>query len=276
MTSTYKTAKTLQIDVNGTPFAYRRLGPAEGIPLVFLHHFTAVLDDWDPRVVDGLAATRPVITFDNRGVGASGGVTPTTVEAMAEDAIAFLDALGVETCDLFGFSMGGFVAQVILERFPDRVRKAILAGTGPAGGAHNTKPAMVAEVRRKAAEEGKHPKHYLFFTQTENGQAAANAYLARLAERTENRDTPVTEATIAAHLTAIVGWGETKPQDLTKIRNPVLVANGDDDVMVPTPRSFDMVARFPAAQLSIFPDAGHAGVFQYHEEFVRQATVFLA
>jgi pimeloyl-ACP methyl ester carboxylesterase len=276
VSSTFKTAETRQIDVNGTPFAYRRLGTEAGIPLVFLHHFTAVLDDWDPRVVDGLAATRPVITFDNRGVGASGGVTPTTVEAMAEDAVAFLDALGIETCDLFGFSMGGFVAQVILERFPERIRKAILAGTGPAGGAHNTKPAMIAEVRRKAAEEGKHPKHYLFFTQTENGQDAANAYLARLLERTEHRDTHVTETTIAAHLAAIVGWGDAKPQDLSKILQPVLVANGDDDVMVPTPRSFDLAERLPAAQLSIFPDAGHAGVFQYHEEFVRQATTFLA
>jgi pimeloyl-ACP methyl ester carboxylesterase len=276
MVSRFETTPTLTIDVGGTPFVFRKTGDQQGVPLVFLHHFTAGLDDWDPRVVDGLAAGRPVITFDNRGVGGSGGVTPTSIDAMADDAVAFIQALGLEQVDLFGFSMGGFAVQSILERHPQVVRKAILAGTGPAGGAHNTNPNMVADVRRRAEAEGKHPKHLLFFTQTQNGQAAADAYLRRLAERQEDRDKAVTPETVAAHLAAIIGWGQGAKRDLSRIAHPVLVANGDNDVMVPTSRSFDLFLGLPNAQLSIFPDAGHGGVFQYHDAFVDQVSAFLA
>jgi pimeloyl-ACP methyl ester carboxylesterase len=93
-TTTWRTAPTRTINVGGTRFAYRELGPRTGVPLVFLHHFTAVLDDWDPRVIDGIAARRHVITFDNRGVGGSGGSVPHTIDEMAADAVAFISALG--------------------------------------------------------------------------------------------------------------------------------------------------------------------------------------
>src|SRR5512133_4267720 len=105
--TSWKTTPTQTLDVGGTSFAYRELGPRGGIPLVFLHHFTAVLDDWDPRVIDGIAATRHVIAFDNRGVGASGGSVPHTIDEMAADAVAFIGALGLAQVDLLGFSLGG-------------------------------------------------------------------------------------------------------------------------------------------------------------------------
>ncbi len=133
-TTTWRTAPTRTITVGGTPFAYRELGPRTGVPLVFLHHLTAVLDDWDPRVIDGIAAKRHVIAFDNRGVGASGGSVPHTIDEMAADAVAFIRALGYEQVDLLGFSLGGGVAQVITLEHPELVRRVILAGTGPAGG----------------------------------------------------------------------------------------------------------------------------------------------
>src|SRR3954465_13962033 len=98
--STSVTAVTKTVAVDGTPFAYREVGPTTGVPVVFLHHFTAVLDDWDPAVVDGIAAERRVILIDLRGVGASGGTAPDSVEAMAGDAIAFLQALGLNEVDL--------------------------------------------------------------------------------------------------------------------------------------------------------------------------------
>src|SRR6266511_2827782 len=132
-TTPSRTATTETIDVGGTPFAYRELGPRGGVPLVFLHHFTAVLDDWDPRVIDGIAAKRHVIAFDNRGVGASGGSVPHTIDEMAADAVAFIRALGYEKVDLLGFSLGGGVAQVITLEHPELVRRVVLAGTGPAG-----------------------------------------------------------------------------------------------------------------------------------------------
>lgn len=103
-----KTTKTMSwvdvptrtIDVDGVSFAYRDLGPVGGVPVVFLHHLMAVLDDWDPRIIDGIAAHHRVIAFDNRGVGASGGSVPDTVEEMGRDAIAFMRAMGLEQVDL--------------------------------------------------------------------------------------------------------------------------------------------------------------------------------
>src|SRR3954466_13377808 len=130
----------------GGDFAYRELGPRAGVPVIFLTHLAAVLDNWDPRVVDGIAARHRVITFDNRGVGASSGSTPNTIEAMARDAVAFIRALGFETVDLLGFSMGGMVAQVIAADEPQLVRKLILAGTGPAGGDGITNVTRIAQL----------------------------------------------------------------------------------------------------------------------------------
>lgn len=269
-------AQSQSIDVGGTPFVYRELGKKGGVPVVLLHHLTAVLDDWDPRVVDGLAAEHHVIAFDNRGVGASGGATPSSVEVMASDAIAFIRALGLSKVDLLGFSLGGFIAQVIAQTKPDLVRKIIIAGSGPAGGEGiSNMGSVLQDAVAKAAASGKHPKHFLFFSQTANGQAAANAFLARLNERTADRDAGISNESIGAQLTAIHAWGQGNPSELSEIHHPVLVANGDDDVMAPTINSFELARRLPNAQLSIFPDASHGGIFQYYPVFVQQALDFL-
>lgn len=272
---TFENAPTKAIDVNGTSFVYRQWGEQGGVPLVLLHHLTAVLDDWDPRVVDGLAAKHHVIAFDNRGVGRSGGSTPDSVEEMARDAVAFIRALGLSKVDLLGFSLGGFIAQAIVQEQPDLVRKLIIAGSGPAGGEGiSNMGAVLQDALAKAGAAGKHPKHFLFFSQTGNGQAAANAFLARLNERKEDRDTPISNETIHAQLTAIHAWGQGDASRLNQIHHPVLVANGDNDVMAPTINSFELARRLPNAQLSIFPDASHGGIFQYHQVFVQQALEF--
>jgi len=273
---TFANTATKSIDVNGTSFAYREAGKTGGVPVVLLHHLTAMLDDWDPAVVDGLAARHHVIAFDNRGVGRSGGSTPASVEAMARDAIAFIRALGLNKVDLLGFSLGGFVAQVIAQEQPDLVRKLIIAGSGPAGGEGiSNMGAVLQDAVAKASAAGKHPKHFLFFSQTDNGQAAANSFLARLNGRTEDRDAAVSNETIHAQLTAIHAWGQAAPSRLSEIRHPVLVVNGDDDLMAPTVNSFELAFGLPDAQLSIFPDAGHGSIFQYHAVFVQQALDFL-
>ncbi|MGW6281371.1 alpha/beta fold hydrolase [Kribbella sp. NPDC055071] len=180
MTASYKDAPTITVDVNGVPFAYRQVGDEGGVPVVFLHHLTAVLDDWDPAVIDGVAAERHVIAFDNRGVGRSGGATPDNVEAMAEDAVAFIEALGLRTVDLVGFSLGGMVAQVVAQKRPDLVRRLVLAGTAPAGGkgGANAGPLLQSAIQQ-ASDRGKHPKHILFFSPTPTSQAAADAFLSR-------------------------------------------------------------------------------------------------
>lgn len=269
-------APTQTVDVNGTSFVYRDFGQKSDVPVVLLHHLTAVIDDWDPRVVDGLAAEHQVVIFDNRGVGGSGGTTPATVEEMARDAVAFIRALKLTKVDLLGFSLGGFLAQVIAREEADLVRRIIIAGSSPAGGVGiSSMGAVLQDAVGRAGAAGKHPKHFLFFTQTQNGQAAANAFLARLGERKDDRVTPITNATIGAQLTAIHAWGQGDASGLEEIRHPVLVTNGDDDVMAPTVNSFDLARRLPNAQLSIFPDAGHGGIFQYHHVFVQQALTFL-
>ena len=275
MSTTFENATTQSVDVSGTKFVFREIGQRGGIPVVFLHHLTAILEDWDPRIVDGLAAKHHVIVFDNRGVGGSGGSTPKTVEEMARDAVTFIGALGFSKVDLLGFSLGGFVAQVIAQQQPGLVRKIILAGTGPAGGEGIANVGAVLQDAFGKAGATKHPKQFLFFTQTKNGQAAAGDFLLRLKERAKDLDTPVSNETIQAQIAAIGAWGHGDATALGTVQHPVLVVNGDDDVMVPSFNSFELARRLPNAQLSIFPDAGHGGIFQYHAAFVQQTLAFL-
>ena len=275
-TTPWKTTPTRTVDVAGTAFAYRELGPRGGVPVVFLHHLHAILDEWDPRTVDGIAAGRHVITFDNRGVGATGGKVPATVEAMADDAAAFIRALGHEQVDLFGFSLGGGVAQSVLLRHPQLVRRAILAGTGPAGaGGLEKMPLIAGSAYVKALLTLRNPKHFLFFPRTSTGKAAATDYMARLKERTTDLDKPVSPQARIAQLRAIVTAGGQAPYDLGIITQPVFVANGDHDVMVASAHSEDLARRIPGAQLIMYPDSGHGGVFQYHEQFVPAVLEFL-
>ncbi|MGC7095283.1 alpha/beta fold hydrolase [Amycolatopsis lurida] len=274
--TTYQNTPTKTIDVDGTTFAYRQLGPDTGTPVIFLNHLSAVLDNWDPRVVDGIAARHRVITFDNRGIGASQGKAPRTVDEMAQDALAFIRALGHDQVDLLGFSLGGFIAQVIAAEEPRLVRKLILAGTGPAGGEGIDKVTSVTLLDiLKATLTFKDPKEYLFFTRTANGKTAARQFVNRLKERTENRDKSISVTAFRNQLKAIHNWGRRHPADLTAIRQPVLVANGDHDRMVPSSNSADLARRLPDARLKLYPDAGHGGIFQYHEEFVSEALKFL-
>lgn len=277
--TTSQTAATQLIDVNGTSFAYREFGAPSAIPLVFLHHLTATLDDWDPAVLDGVAATRHIIIFDNRGVGRSGGVTPDSVAAMAEDAAAFLDAKGLKQVDLLGFSLGGFIAQRLAATRPALVRRLILAGTGPAGGEGiQNVAAILTEGMQKGAAHGKHPKAFLFFSPTITSQWAGEEFLTRLAARKQDLDAPVTNETIQAQVKAIAVWGSPSSAeeiDLGAIRQPVLVVNGDRDTMVPTSNSIALFEKLGNAQLSIYPDSGHGAPFQHSPAFVEQVARFL-
>ncbi|WP_327434418.1 alpha/beta fold hydrolase [Streptomyces sp. NBC_01236] len=274
--TSYKNAPTRTITAGGVTFAYRELGPRSGTPVVFITHLAAVLDNWDPRVVDGIAAKRRVIAFDNRGVGASTGSTPRTIRAMATDAVTFIRALGFEYVDLHGFSMGGMIAQEIAQTEPDLVRKLILTGTGPAGGEgikNVTRLSHLDTVRGLLTLQD--PKQFLFFTRTANGRRAGKEFLARLKERAHDRDKAISLTSYGAQLKAIRRWGLERPQDLSVIHQPVLVANGESDRMVPSKNSADLARRLPNAELVIYPDAGHGGIFQFHRQFVETALEFL-
>jgi pimeloyl-ACP methyl ester carboxylesterase len=275
--ATWKDTPTRKANVDGVEFAYRELGNRSDVPVVFLHHLTAVLDDWDPRIIDGIAAHHRVIAFDNRGVGATGSSVPHTVEQMGADAIAFIRALGLERVDLFGFSLGGGVAQMVALQAPELVRRMILAGTGPRGGGgidQITKIAVIAYL--KAGLTFSDPRNFLFFPRTAEGKRAASDYFNRLKERTHNRDKRISMQARIAQLKAIRHAGQSQPDDLSVVTQPVFVANGDHDLMVDSSHSADMARRLPNARLKIYPNSGHGGVFQHHRTFLSDALQFLS
>lgn len=273
--TSYKNAQTRTVTADGVTFAYRDLGPRTGMPVIFITHLAAVLDNWDPRVVDGIAAKHRVITFDLRGVGASSGKTPKTIEEMARDSVTFIRALGFEQVDILSFSMGGMIAQVIAQTDPQLIRRLILAGTGPAGGEGIKNVTRISHYDTvRALLTFQDVKQFLFFTRTPNGIRAGKQFLARLKERTQDRDKAIRLKSYFSQLKAIHRWGLAQPQDLSVIKIPVLVANGDDDRMVPTSNTYDMDRRLPNSELVIYPDGGHGGIFQYHEQFVPTALEF--
>ena len=275
--TSYGSAPNQTLTADGVTFVYRDLGSRCGIPVIFLVHLAGVLDNWDPRVVDGIATKHRVIAFDNRGVGGSTGTTPSTIQAMASDAVSFIRALGLEQVDLHGFSMGGMVAQVIAQREPDLVRKIILTGTAPAGGKGIKQVVWVAQLDSlRGLLSRQDPKQFLFFTRSQDGKRAGKDFLARLKERTNDRDKAISVKSYLAQLKACYRWGAETPHDLSVIRQPVLLANGDNDRMLPTPNTLDMSERLPNNELIIYPDAGHGGIFQFHEQFVTKALEFLA
>lgn len=261
---------------NGITYVYRELGEKIGIPIVFFTHLSANLDNWDPRIIDGIAKQHWVITFDNTGVGLSSGQVPGTIKEMAEDAIDFIKALGFKQIDILSFSMGGMIAQELLELEPTLIRKVILTGTGPRGGKgieNVTKISNQDLVR--AIFTLKDVKTYLFFTRTLNGKRKAKEFLARIKERKHNRDKMISLKGYYTQLKAINRWGKSTPADLSKIKQPILVVNGEADRMVPTENSYDLVQRLLNSKLVIYKDAGHGAIFQYHEEFTKEVLAFL-
>ncbi|MEU6845460.1 alpha/beta hydrolase [Streptomyces sp. NPDC046716] len=266
---------------DGVTYRYRRFGrPAEsGLPLVCLVHFRANLDNWDPEFVDTLAAEREVVLVDLAGVGGSTGTTPNTVEEMAYNAIAFLDAIELDRYDLLGFSLGGFIAQEIALFRPWQVRRLVLAGTAPRGG-RDIHLYTAGAIRDTAFGDEPAPTDLLtlFFEKTPSSQAKGVEFLKRLALRTAERDTPTGLAVRDAQLTAISAWGvrdESRLQRLESIRQPVLVANGDNDEMVPTQNTHLLAEHLLNARVSIYPDAGHGFLFQYPAQFGHEVNAFL-
>ena len=273
----YKDAPTRSVAAGGITYSYRELGPTGGVPVVFFVHLAANLDNWDPRIIDPIAQRHHVITFDYRGVGASTGTAAGSVEEMADDACAFITALGHHQVDIFSFSLGGMVAQALVLAHPQLVRKLILTGTGPAGGKDMDKVAGVTyrDIMR-AAFTRKDPKEFLFFNRNAAGKPVAKAFVDRLAERTEGRDKKVSVKAFLTQLKAIKRWARSTPADLSVITQPTLIANGDHDRMVPSVLSEDLHRRIPNSELVMYPDSGHGGIFQYHEDFVLAALEFLA
>ena len=264
-------APTQFVDASGTRFAYRRFGNPIGTPIVLLHHFMGNLDNYDPAITDALGQGREVILTDNAAVGLSTGVAPETVAGMARDAASLIDALGLERVDLFGFSMGGYVAQQIVLDRPELVRRLVLVGTGPRGGDGMAQLAPdTAPLFGKAYDPQDLMWLPIFFSPSEASQAAGRRFLERIRARTEDRDVPVSETTVAAHSAAAREWGAAAPGSfdyLKGITHPTLVVNGSEDIVVPTINSYILQQNLPNAELILFPDSNHGSHFQFTQSF---------
>ncbi|SEB17309.1 MULTISPECIES: alpha/beta hydrolase [unclassified Mycobacterium] len=275
--TSYAKAPSRTVTAGGTTYAYRELGPKGGIPVVFFVHLAATLDNWDPRIIDPIAKTRHVIAFDNKGVGASSGKVPGTIEEAADDAYTFITALGFKKIDVFSFSMGGMIAQDLVLKHPELVRRLVLTGTGPRGGKDMDKVAGVTYWDMlRATLTRSDPKEFLFFNRDAVGKRAGKQFVNRLKERTTDRDKDITIGALQTQLKAIKAYGRSRPSDLSKITQPTLIANGDHDRMVPTVLSEDLHRRIAGSELIIYPNSGHGGIFQYHEQFAPIAASFLA
>ena len=273
----HNTTPTRFAEANGITFAYRRFGNPTSVPLVLIQHFRGNLDNFDPAVTDGLAKGREVILFDNTGIGSTTGEAKTTIVDMAADAEAFIDSLGLEQVDLFGFSMGGQVAQQIAVDRPQLVRRLVLAGTGPRGGEGM---ATLSDYAVELFTEQYDPQDLMwlpiFFGESDEAQVAGTQFLERIRAR-EDRDMPVTAEAAGAHIAAAGEWGMpgSNISYLKSITQPTLVVNGSDDVVIPTINSYVLQQELPNARLLLFPDSNHGSQFQFPEVFVREVNDFL-
>jgi pimeloyl-ACP methyl ester carboxylesterase len=274
-------ARTQFIETNGGTYAYRRFGNGPGRPLLCLQHFTGTLDNWDPAVADPLAAGREVILFENAGLGRSSGKVPDTVAGMAKHAFAFLDGLGLASCDVLGYSLGGMVAQVMAQERPAIFRRIILVGTAPRGGEdimHLEKPELAKHLADPNLR-GYPVLQKIFFTSSQVSQAAGEAFVGRLMQRKEDLEPPSGRDVAQAQMAAFREWDRYTGErfaDLRSIRQPTLVVNGVFDAMIAVRNSYWLAENLPNAVLLTYPDAGHASLFQYPESFTRQAAAFLA
>ena len=275
------TASTQFLRAGGENYAYRRFGSGPGLPLLFLQHFTGTLDNWDPAVTDPLASGREVILFESAGVGRSTGKVPDTVAGMAKHALAFLDGLGLASCDVLGYSLGGMVAQQMGQDRPSIFRRMILVGTAPRGGEdimHLDKPSL-AKYLGDPTLKGYAVLQKIFFAPTESSQEAGAAFIDRLTQRSKDRE-PVSGPTVAqAQIAAFRDWEKFTGQrfaDLKRIPHPTLVVNGIHDEMIPVQNSYWLSANLPNAVLLTYPNSGHGSLFQFHDSFTRQAAAFLA
>ena len=275
------TAPTQFLQVSNDTYAYRRFGSGPGLPLLFLQHFTGTLDNWDPAVTDPLASGREVILFESAGLGRSTSKVPDTIAGMAKHALAFLDGLGLASCDVLGFSLGGMVAQQMAQDQPSIFRRMILVGTAPRGGEeimHLDKPSL-AKYLGDPKLQGYAILQKIFFAPTESSQKAGAAFIERLSQRREDREPVSGPAVAQAQMAAFRDWEKFTGQrfaNLKSIPHPTLVVNGIYDEMIPVQNSYWLSANLPNAVLLTYPDSGHGSLFQFHELFTRQAAAFLA
>jgi pimeloyl-ACP methyl ester carboxylesterase len=266
---------TEYVDGPSARYAYRRFGKTGGPPLVMCMRFRGTIDHWDPALLDLLAVEREVIVFDNIGTASSTGITPTTVQGLGDGAVQFTEALGLSEVDLLGWSMGGYVPQIVALDRPDLVRRLVLAGTEPGGVPDQPQPPeKVWQILPKPVLEDE-DYLYLLFPETEAARAAGLASLRRLDYRLDRSHAEVSPDQINAQITTLQGnrglWDR-----LPELTQPVLVANGAHDVVIHAYATYAMSQRLPNGKIVLYSDAGHGFLFQHYEDFAHEVAEFLS
>ncbi|HTD98809.1 MAG TPA: alpha/beta hydrolase [Mucilaginibacter sp.] len=230
----------------------------------------------DPAITNGLAQKYKVIILDIPGVGASGGTTPDNIPDMAKNVTSFIKALGYNKVNLLGFSMGSFISQQIALTEPGLVNKIILTGTGPKGS-----QGLSDLPKFLAAAAGLSPEQVFlasFFAPSATSQSAGKSAYERVGKSQVDRDPSVNGESFTNQVKAVLGWAQPSPDALNELKSitqPVLIAQGNEDALVPVVNAINMSKSLPNAQLIVYPDAGHAAFFQYHDDFVQKALGFL-
>lgn len=275
MDSKFETTPNLYVVASdGVEYAYRKMEKQGTTPLLFLQHFTGTMDSWDPKLINAIAQDRTVIVFDNAGVGTSRGKTPDSIAQMTLDAEHFIQALQLGEVDLLGFSLGGFIAQLIAARGQVSVRKLVSVGSAPQGGEEHLLQ-VVTEAFAKNAADVRLP---LFFTPSAKSQAAGKAFIDRASFRKHERDPESGEDIRNAQAKAIIAWCADKTAGnavLKQISQPTLIVHGNADTMFPVINAWNMFKAMNDATLMIYPDSAHGALFQYADTFASHVDLFL-
>jgi len=268
--------KTKTVNVNDAKIAYRIYGDKGGTPIVLLSPLGSSMDDWDPAIINGLVKYSQVVVFDNKGVGGSSGETLTTITDMAQDAIFFVETLGYPKVNLLGFSMGGFIAQQIVETEPQWVNKLILVGTGPQGSEGLSEVGnKISSIANLDPEE--QFLQSLFAPSAQSRQLGKESF-ARISSKKEGRDLPLSQEAFVAELTAVLGWAQPDSIAFARAKNvpnQIFIVAGKNDLLVPIVNPIKLYQALPNARLLLLPDAGHGVMFQYPDLFVQEAENFL-
>jgi pimeloyl-ACP methyl ester carboxylesterase len=265
------TAPTLIASTADGNVGYREVGA--GSPIMLIMGLGGSMDDWAPAFVDALAAQHTVIVFDNAGVGDTAALaSPLTISAMAEQASALITAIGLAQPAVLGWSMGGMIAQALAVLHPRQAGRLVLAATQAGTG----KSLPIPPAAAAAAAGRSNPATVLSVLFPPDQAAAAKAYAEGILEY------PGYHAASAAIKTeqnaAIQQWmagRDPAGRRLGQIRIPTLVADGTLDQLDPTPNDWLLARGVPGASLILYPDAGHAFLFQDAGAFVPAVGKFL-
>lgn len=268
-----KPAKTEFVLVGTSQIAYRRMG--KGFPLVLLQRFRGKMGHWDPRLLERLAAHHEVIFFDYPGTGDSGGRFPESLAAMTEFLFEFTENLGLEKFHLFGWSMGGMIAQEFVVRHPEKVAKLVLAGTTPPIGSSAVR-APTEEWKTYALRESYGALEFqkLFFT---DSAAGARAALEHFREVEATRAIPLDIALQQGNLIRSFLSSRETFQALRGVMHPAFVANGaKDEICFPDSNSLVLKEQLGNARFKSYPDSAHGFLFQHGAEFAADVRAFLS